>query len=451
MIRRKNILVIDDEKSVRESVYMILKDKYKVLEASSGKEAIEKIRKESVDLTLLDIHLPDISGLKLLKEIKKIDETINVIMLTADNSIKSAVNAMKNGAYDYITKPFDVEELILLVGKAIEKSSLLKENLYLKSANNSEKEIIGVSNKTKELLALIENVAKSPSTILISGETGVGKELVARQIHKISSRHNRLFVAVNCAAIPENLIESELFGHEKGAFTGAFEKYTGKFEIADGGTLFLDEIGSLPLKMQAKLLRVLQEKSIEPLGSEKTIKVDVRIICATNIDLKKAISEGKFREDLFYRINVIPIFVPPLRERKEDIKVLANYFLKKYANTFGKKIDGFSPEAMEKLVNYDWPGNVRELENLIERLVVLNNTPTIEEEDLPREINRFENSLTETEMNIKSLKQATLAFEKNLIEKIVAQAGGNKSKAAKMLGIHRNTLKQIEKKFESMD
>lgn len=448
--RRKNILVVDDEKGVRESIKMTLKDKYRLTEAADGKSALAKLIKEPVDLVLLDVNLPDTTGIKLIKEIKRIDETVNIIMVTADNSVKTAVHAMKLGAYDYITKPFNIEELLQLTEKAIEKTSLQKENLYLKaSAVSSETQIVGDSPKTRELLVLIQTVAQSPSTVLICGETGVGKELVARQIHRSSSRRNRLFVAVNCAAIPENLIESELFGHEKGAFTGAFERYIGKFEIADGGTLFLDEVGMLPHAMQAKLLRVLQEKTIERLGGEKPLRIDTRIISATNVDLEKAVEEGKFRKDLFYRLNVIPVVVPPLRERKEDIELLANYFLKKYSVAFGKSMDGFSPEAMSILGSYKWPGNIRELENLVERLVVLSKTPLIDEEDLPKELSRRDTGLSSPEMECKSLKEATIAFEKSLVEKIISKAGGNKAKAAKMLGIHRNTLSQIEKRPEN--
>lgn len=444
---KKHILVVDDERGVRESIKMTLKDRYRISEAADGKSALSKMLKENFDLVLLDVHLPDTTGLKLLKEIKRIDDTVNTIMITADNSVKTAVHAMKLGAYDYVTKPFNIEELMQLTEKAIEKTSLQKENIYLKaSAVGHEDRIVGASAKTREMLSMLETVAQSPSTVLIFGETGVGKELAARHIHALSKRHNRLFVAVNCSAIPENLIESELFGHEKGAFTGAFERYIGKFEMADGGTLFLDEVGTLPASMQAKLLRVLQDKTIERLGGERPIRVDARIISATNIDLKRAVENGKFREDLFYRLNVIPVVVPPLRERKGDIELLANYFLKKYSAAFSKNVKGFSPEAMSLLVTYRWPGNIRELENLVERLVVLSKTETIEEEDLPQEMTRCQDAMTEPEMEFKSLKEATIAFEKNLIEKIVSKAGGNKAKAAKMLGIHRNTLAQIEKK-----
>jgi len=355
---------------------------------------------------------------------------------------------MKLGAYDYITKPFNIDELIQLVAKAIEKTSIQKENIYLRASAVKEGfKIIGKSPKLKEVIDFIEDVAKSSSTVLISGETGVGKELVARQIHKNSLRSKKLFVPVNCAAIPENLLESELFGHEKGAFTGAMDRYIGKFEIASGGTLFLDEVGTLPNAMQAKLLRVLQDKTIERLGAEKPIPVDIRIISATNLDLKKEVEDGKFREDLYYRLNVIPIHVPALRERKEDIPLLADHFIKKYSSALGKTISGFSQEAIKTLVAYNWPGNIRELENLVERLVVLGKGSVINREDLPREVSNNRSSATGTQIQYKSLKEATLAFEKDFIDNIIAKTGGNKVQAAKLLGVHRNTLSQREKRL----
>ncbi len=445
---KKNILVVDDEKGVRESIKMTLKDRYLITEAHTGHSAISKMLKEPIDLVLLDLNLPDTNGIKVLKELKRIDESVNVIMITADNAVKTAVQAMKLGAYDYITKPFNIDELIQLVAKAIEKTSIQKENIYLRASAVKEGfKIIGKSPKIKEVIDFIEDVAKSSSTVLISGETGVGKELVARQIHKNSLRSKKLFVPVNCAAIPENLLESELFGHEKGAFTGAMDRYIGKFEIASGGTLFLDEVGTLPNAMQAKLLRVLQDKTIERLGAEKPIPVDIRIISATNLDLKKEVEDGKFREDLYYRLNVIPIHVPALRERKEDIPLLADHFIKKYSSALGKTISGFSQEAIKTLVAYNWPGNIRELENLVERLVVLGKGSVINREDLPREVSNNRSSATGTQIQYKSLKEATLAFEKDFIDNIIAKTGGNKVQAAKLLGVHRNTLSQREKRL----
>jgi len=445
---KPKLLIIDDDKNLRASMKLGLEDDYAVIEAPNGSEGLKKVIKEKVDLVLLDLRLPDTSGLKLLKEIKEIDPSLNVIMITADNAVKKAVEAMKHGAYDYITKPFDLTELSLLSSKAIERSSIEKENLFLKQSCPSSKDrMIGKSEKLQELRQLIDDIAGSSSTILIQGETGVGKELVARQVHNSSKRSGHLFVAVNCSAIPDNLIESELFGYEKGAFTGAFERHTGKFEIADGGTLFLDEVGTLPSSLQAKLLRVLQEKVIERLGSEHPVDIDVRIISATNTDLKKAVAGGRFREDLYYRLNVIPVLVPPLRDRKGDIELLAAHFIKKYNRMLGKNILGLTEEALSLLEKYDWPGNVRELENLIERLVVLGKEKYISGAELPAEVTGASRSPAIKEIRHLSLKEATKEFEKDFIKQVVARAGGSKNKAAKMLGIHRNTLLQLEKKL----
>lgn len=447
-MNRAKILIIDDDKNLRATMKMGLSDDFDVMEAAGGSEGIKKLTRESADIVLLDLRLPDTDGLNLLREIKKIDPTMNVIMITADNTVKKAVEAMKDGAYDYITKPFDLEELSLLISKALEKSSIQKENIFLRQSGQDEKDpMIGKSPKINEVRSLIRDISGSSSTVLIQGETGVGKELVARLIHSSGDRSDKLFVAVNCSAIPENLLESELFGYEKGAFTGAFERHIGKFEISSGGTLFLDEVGTLPQNMQAKLLRVLQEKSIERLGSERPIEIDTRIISATNLDLKKAVQEGKFREDLFYRLNVIPIVVPPLRERDGDIGLLAAHFINKYNKVLNKDILGFTKGSLDMLMRYPWPGNVRELENLIERLVVLGKDKYIKAESLPAEINGDEKSPTIKEIHHLSLKEATRVFEKDFIKHILEKAGGSKTKAAKMLGIHRNTLLQLEKKL----
>ncbi|MEK7376187.1 MAG: sigma-54 dependent transcriptional regulator, partial [Candidatus Margulisiibacteriota bacterium] len=331
-----------------------------------------KILKEKIDVVLLDVKLPDISGVKLLEKIRAINEDLSIIMLTADNTVRTAVKTIKLGAYDYLTKPFDMDDLNFAISKALEKKLLEKDSFPFSAQSFREsKKLLGNSSQIKDLLASIKQVAKSDSTVLITGRTGTGKELVARAIHQSSNRAKMPFVPVNCAGIPENLLESELFGHERGAFTGAYDRHTGKFEAASGGTLFLDEISSLPPAMQAKLLRSIQERSIDRVGGDAPISVDIRLISASNADLKKAVDKGSFRSDLFYRLNVIPVYVPSLKERKDDIEVLCLHFIKKFSRVFNKNVSGLSPKALELLKNYAWPGNVRELENLMERLVVL--------------------------------------------------------------------------------
>ncbi len=386
---KADILIVEDEKNVRAALSLALSDKYNLFSASDGKKALEMIFERNIDLVLLDIRLPEVNGMDVLKQIKDMSSSIPVIMLTAVRTVDSAVSAMKLGAYDYVIKPFDINELMALIEKALEKRNLEKENVFLK--NELEKtggfeKIIGMSEKMREIFKLIKSVARGDATVLITGESGTGKELVARAIHHQSKRAKKLFVPVNCAAIPENLLESELFGYEKGAFTGAYERRLGKFEIANGGTIFLDEISTMPLPMQAKLLRVLQERVIDRVGGTIQVEIDVRVISATNSDLKQEVDNKKFRGDLFYRLNVIPMVIPPLRERTEDIPLLVNYFLDKYNKEFGKKIKEFDADAMHVLTSYPWPGNVRELENLIERLVVLSDRNIITKDKLPPEI-----------------------------------------------------------------
>jgi DNA-binding NtrC family response regulator len=450
--RKATILIVDDEKSLRDSLRILLQDAYNLVFALTGKEAIQDIKKECPDLVLLDIRLPEIDGLEVLSQIKSMEPDLEVIMITAMNTVGSAVEAMKRGAYDYITKPFDIEAITAIIEKVLEKSRLKKENIFLKGEIERKyqfEKIVGRSPAMKEIFNLIGQVARSDSTVLIYGESGTGKELVARAIHNLSERSLKLFVPVNCAAIPENLLESELFGHERGSFTGAYDRKLGKFEIAEGGTLFLDEIASLPLAMQGKLLRVLQEKEIERVGGVKTIPIDVRIISATNTDLKKAVAEDKFRKDLFFRLNIIPIQIPPLKERREDIPLLLEHFLGIYNREFGKKIRGFSREALEVLRNYFWPGNVRELQNLIERLVVLTRADLIGGEHLPQDLLVPDGGEARSEFMNLPFKEAQKRFEAAFIKKAIEKAGGRKTRAAKMLGIHRNTLLQIEKKLNS--
>lgn len=449
MITRPKILVVDDEMSMRDSMSMLLRDRYEVLLAENGRDAIRLVKQQAIDLVLLDIRLPEIDGLEVLRLIKGIDDSIEVIMVTAVITVGRAVEAIHAGAYDYITKPFDIAALTEQVEKIIEKRALSKENASLKRLIESDyqfERIVGKSRAIREVFRMIGDVAQSNATILITGESGTGKELVARAIHNRSPRRAKLFVALNCAAIPENLLESELFGHEKGSFTGAVERQIGKFEISNGGTIFLDEIGSLPLPMQAKLLRVIQEKELERLGGNRPIQVDVRIIAATNANLREEIKQRRFREDLYYRINVIPVVLPPLRERREDIGLLAEHFLRKYNREFAKKLKGFHQETLAFLASYNWPGNVRELENLVERLVVLTKSGQIGSEKLPPEI-RGELPCLPGANEIR-LNSALKKFESEFIKQALEKTGGHKGDAAKQLGIHRNTLRNLEKKLK---
>jgi DNA-binding NtrC family response regulator len=448
MTGKPHILVVDDEKSMRDSMRLLLKERYLVHLAASGREAIKLIKKQPVDLVLLDIRLPEIDGIEVLRLIKGIDDSIEVIMVTAVITVGKAVEALRAGAYDYITKPFDIAALTEQVEKIMEKRLLARENLSLRKLIESDyqyEKIVGKSAAIRAVFRSVEDVAQSNATVLITGESGTGKELVARAIHNRSPRQGKLFVAVNCAAIPENLLESELFGHEKGAFTGALERQLGKFELAHGGTIFLDEVGTLPLAMQAKLLRALQGKEIERLGGGRPIPIDARIIAATNSDLKAEIKGRKFREDLYYRLNVIPLHLPPLRERPEDIPLLAEHFLHKYNHEFGKKIKGFTPDVLPLLAAYSWPGNVRELENLVERLVVLTRSPLITADKLPGEIKGDPPGLPGSEET--RFRDAVRRFEAEFIKQAIDKAGGKKGEAAKMIGIHRNTLLQLEKKY----
>ena len=430
-----SILVVDDEKNILEAFKILLEDKYTVFTCDCGEKVLKLIDTKNIDIVLLDIIMPDIDGIEVLKRIKEKVPTIDVIMITATNTAENAVKAMKLGAYDYVVKPIDKDYILMVIERLIEKRSLKRENIILKS-EVFQKSIIGKSEEIKKVLEMIKKVGVSDSTVLINGESGVGKELVARAIHNNSLRKDKPFVVVNCPAIPSELVESELFGHEKGAFTSATTTYIGKFEFANEGTIFLDEISSLSQNVQAKLLRVLQEKEIVRIGSNKIINVNVRIIASTNIDLGEAVKQGKFREDLYYRINVVPIYIPPLRERKDDIELLANYFLEINNKKLHKNIKGFSKEVLLAFKNYEWPGNVRELENIIERLVVLIDKDRIEIEDIPIE-------LTENFYKIEKsghLRTKINDYEKEFILKILKKNENNKTKTAKELGIHRNTL-----------
>jgi DNA-binding NtrC family response regulator len=432
------ILAIDDEPDMLETYRSILKKKYQVITASSGEQAFKAVETEPLSLVLLDIRMPRQDGIQVLKKIKEMDPNLDIIMVTASKDVASAVEAMKLGAFDYVTKPFDVKELQALIEKALEKRALVRENLYLRESlneANSYFDLIGKTPQMKKLYQTIERVAPTGSTVLIHGESGTGKELVARAIHKKSPRANKPFVAVNCAAVPETLFESELFGHERGSFTGALERKLGKFELADSGTLFLDEIGCMPASMQAKLLRVLEDQVIERVGGEKGISINVRIISATNIDFVKEIKEGKFRHDLYYRLNVIPVPLAPLRERKLDIPLFVEYFIEKYNKTLNKKVRGFAPDALQALLSYDWPGNVRELQNLIERVVVLSRDEIISLEEIP-----LPHPASSSRPPSGSLKELVEKFEKDTIRNILFENQGNVSAAAKTLKTARTSL-----------
>lgn len=430
---RGSVLIIEDDKLMRITLEDSLRaNDYEVLSSERADEALSFLKERAFDLIVTDVRLPDKNGIELLREIPSLSDA-PVIVMTAFGTIKDAVDAMKLGAFDYITKPFSLEEFILLVERAIEFRRLRQENLKLKQDVGKcfgLSSIIGESNAIKALLSMIEKIASSESTVLITGESGTGKELVATTIHYQSPRRDKPLIKVNCAALPEGLIESELFGHEKGAFTGALKKKPGRFELATGGTIFLDEVGDLPLSAQAKLLRVLQDKTFERIGGTETIRVDVRIIAATNRNLKEEIKRGRFREDLFYRLNVIPLSIPPLRERKEDIPVLVEYFLKKFNSQCGKHVR-FSSDAMKALLEYDYPGNVRELENIIERAVVLSQGGVVKKEDLPFTLSPADSLL---------LSEVSSRAEKEHILKVLKLTGGNKTRAAELLGISRKTL-----------
>ena len=441
----KKILIVDDEKNIRDSIGLILSNTYEPLYAASGEEAIKIYQEERPYLVLLDIIMPDADGLAVLEKLKEIDRSVIVIMVTAVTVLSTAIEAMRKGAYDYIQKPFNANELKIKVDKAVAAKDMLNEIRFLRSEISRKydfENIIGKGKAIQDIFSKIKQIADSKTTILITGESGTGKELIAKSIHYHSSRNNKPFIAINCAAIPDTLIESELFGHEKGAFTDASAKRAGQFELANEGTLFLDEIGDLSFATQTKILRVLQEKEFFRVGGTKTIKVDVRLIAATNKDLEKATREGKFREDLFYRINVIPIYLPPLRERKEDIQLLIDHFINK-KSTDGRKRK-FSQEAMDIMLNYNWPGNIRELENVIERVVTLTPDNLINVEDLPQNItNETKAGLMKDDIlsGRISLDEAIANFEKDIILTALEKTNYVQTQAANLLGISRRILK----------
>jgi len=443
-----SILVVDDDQNIRKVLRELLdKEGFNVLTASDVDKALPLIDQQDLDLIVTDLKMPGKSGMDLLTLCHEKRPAVPVIMITAFGNVEAAVAAMKKGAYDFITKPFDENELLNVIEKAISESEMNKELIstyFDKETHFSQ--IIGKTPVMQQVFQMVQKIAPTDSTILITGETGVGKELIALEIHSGSQRRDHLFVKVNCAAIPETLLESDLFGHEKGAFTGAVTTKPGRFEIAHKGTILLDEIGEMPLHLQAKLLGVIQDKSFDRVGGVKTIKVDTRIIAATNQDLQTAIQAGKFRPDLFYRLNVIPIHVPPLRERKDDLIPLVGYFLKKFTGKYLKKITNVSPEVMATFSHYDWPGNIRELENVLERMVLMSETDTLALDQLPPEIRGIVSTVGASTLKekIDTISQMT---EKQMIIDALNKTNQNRTKAAKLLGISRRTLQNKIKEY----
>jgi DNA-binding NtrC family response regulator len=449
---KPTILIVDDEPGASLSLQVILEDDYQVLAAGSGIEAIEIFRKVPVDVVLLDVQMPEMDGLEVLRHIKQIDEKADVIMISAINLARKAVDSIKLGAFDYITKPYEPEDILSVVNRVISNQKLLKELDFLRNEVQKSRgfnQIVSQNRRMLEIFDLIKKVAGTTTNILITGESGTGKELIARSIHQQGNRKEKPFVAVNCAAIPSELMESEMFGHEKGAFTGAHTRTTGKFEHANGGTLFLDEISELRPDLQAKLLRVLQEREIERIGSNRPIKVDIQVISATNTDLNNAVLQEKFRRDLYFRLNVVPISIPPLRERKEDIPLLAKHFLNKFNIALNKKVQGFSEKALDALTRYHWPGNIRELENLTERIVVLStHNELIDLKDIPIEILMdSDQDMVGLEPKAGGLIKIREAFERRIIINVLETTRWNQTEAAKILRINRNTLIQKAKQF----
>jgi two-component system, NtrC family, response regulator HydG len=449
MAEPATLLVADDDPGLRESLERTLtREGYRVVLASDGRAALERVQAGGVDLIVTDLRMPGLTGLELLRAAKAIMPDVDVILLTAFGTVEEAVKAMKDGAYDFLTKPFRREQLIKLVDKALERRDLIEQNKALKKQLEdirAKGQMIGASPAFRRMLTLVDQIADSSATILIQGESGAGKELVARTIHERSGRRAGPFVAVNCAALPETLLESELFGYEKGAFTGAVGRKEGRFELASGGTLFLDEVADLSLVTQPKILRVLQEGEFERLGGTRMLQVDVRIVAATNQDLSEMVKEKRFREDLYYRLNVITVRVPPLRERHEDVRVLAQHYLRVYAAKNGRKLEGFSNEALERLESYAWPGNVRELENLIERTVLLARKDRIDAEDLPEEVAGVKRPPRDAILELVGTPLADI--EQRLLDETLRITGGNKTQAAKLLGIDvRTVARKLERR-----
>ena len=456
---KAQLLIVDDEPASRYGIRKALTQfRFQVQEASDGKQALEKVRQLNPDLMILDVNLPGMDGLAVLSEVKTQEQPPVTIVITAYGSEKVAVEAMKRGAYDYISKPYEIEELRLVVSRAMESLQLKEENQALrreleKRASAAYGKILGQSSAMRKVFDLIDKVSQSDITVLIQGESGTGKELVAREIHRRSTRHNKPFITMNCAALPENLIESELFGHEKGAFTGAVKQRKGKFELANEGSIFLDEIGDMSLNTQSKVLRVLQEKKFERLGGSETLEVDARIVSATHRDLIAEIEKGNFRQDLYYRLKVIDIMIPPLRDRREDVPLLVDYYIREFSTRHNKKIEGIEPSALKLMLEFHWPGNVRQLLNILERAIVLASGPVLKIEDLPEDLNlkaSFNESFLDELMHL-PFKQAkeriTVHFMREYLARKLRENEGNISHTAAELGIHRQSLQSMMRRL----
>jgi two-component system nitrogen regulation response regulator NtrX len=448
----EHILIVDDEKNILQTLSPILQDEgYEISTAANGTDALRLVREDAPLVVLLDIWLPDIDGIEVLKKIKEQQPEVIVIMMSGHGTIETAVKATKLGAYDFIEKPLSMEKVSLIVKHAIDRQRLEEDNLLLRQKIEKKYELIGSSEKMEQLKEQIKIAGPSSSRVLISGENGTGKELVARSIHNESPRKGKPFVEVNCAAIPDTLIESELFGHEKGAFTGATAMKRGKFEQADGGTIFLDEIGDMSLATQAKVLRVLQEQEFQRVGGAKTIRVDVRVIAASNKNLKDEIKKGSFREDLFYRLNVIPLHVPPVRERKEDMPFLIEHFLMEFSREYGIKPKKIAEDVIKVFQEYNWPGNVRELKNIVERLMIMTKSPVIAVSDIPKSFKSdisLQDAAAHEAKRYDSFKDAVNDFEKEYITAILKENDWNISKTADVLQLDRSHL---HRKIKALD
>jgi two-component system response regulator HydG len=447
---KAKILVADDESSHRQMIEAVLAaEGYEVTQAEDGQAAISAVADRFYDLVIMDVRMPNVDGIQALQKIKQISPDIPVILMTAYASVGSAVEGLKADAYDYLIKPLDIEELKILVAKALRHHQLEQENIYLKERLNDRFDFSNIIGRSPSMIRLFETVAlvaPSEATVLIVGQSGTGKELIANAIHQNSPRKNQPFIKVNCAALPETLLESELFGHEKGSFTGAIARKQGRFQLAHKSSIFLDEIAEMAPATQAKILRVLQEREFEPVGSAQTMKVDTRVITATNKNLEEEIREGRFREDLYYRLNVVTVDVPPLHQRREDIPLLADFFLKQYADKNRRLIKGFTPRATDLLMRYDWPGNVRELENVIERAVIMARGEMITPLEFPNDLQNLDGELKESRIDLtpgRSLKEV----EKVMILRTLEEAGGNRTHAARILGISRRTLQLKLKEY----